>query len=147
MAQTFRQALNAKLASITELTTIVGSAIYPGAVPQTHDYGADGPALTFELPSDARGHVLTGSDGTSAAHVKLTSYAYSKAVTDQMALAIWNAIDGPPGTWGDGTCKIMSVSHQEDSDNDEQPKAATDQWLYIIESEYLIRYRVAIPTL
>ncbi len=96
VAQTFRQALYAKLAAIPELTALVGSAIYPGAVPETHDYGRDGPALTYKVKSYPRNHVLPGSDGTATARVELSACGYQQSQADAVALAIWNALDGVP---------------------------------------------------
>ncbi len=62
--------------------------------------------------------------------------------------AIRNGIDGPPvgNPWG-GFCVIMSVVQQDTTDLDEEPKAATDQWIYHTIIEFNIKYRVAFPTL
>lgn len=64
-----------------------------------------------------------------------------------MMTAIFNAINGPPGSWGDGSCVIISVTQQDEGDDEGPPKAGSDQWIPYIETEYLIRYRVPIPTL
>ena len=147
VTQTFRQALYAKLASISEVSAIVGSAIYPGWLPQTHDLARDGPALTYEIPTDPHGQVLGGSDGTSSAHVKLRGWSYDLSETDPLMLALFNALNGAPGEWGNGTCAIMSVTHQDSSDEDVPPRAGTDLWQPTIVDEYLIRYRIPLPTL
>lgn len=145
--QYFEQALVAELQSIYELVEIVGNAIYVAAVPQTWDFGRNGPALTFIVPTKDRGHVLTGSDGTATARVQIDMWGYSEAAVKTGIEAVRNGIDGTPGTWGDGTCQIISVVQQEDTDMDEPPKAGSDQVLYRTMSEYVVRYRVSIPTL
>ena len=145
--QAFRQALVARLGSIAGLTAIVGDSIYPGALPETHDLGRDGPALTYTIAASPRGHVLSGADGTATARVQLDAWSYALASADAATLAVWNAIDGPPGTWGDGSVAIMSVSHQDEQDDHQPPKAGTDQWTYRITSDYAVKFRTGFPTL
>lgn len=146
-AQTFREALVAKLGSIAALTAIVGESIYPTAIPEGHDLGDDGPALTYAIPSNPRGHVLTGSDGTSAAKVRFEATAYLFSDADRITLALWDALDGEPDSWGDGTCAIKSVSHQDEQDLHQPPRAGSDQWIYRIVSDYRVEYRTGLPTL
>ena len=94
-----------------------------------------------------RGQVLAGSDGTSAARVSLRAWSDQLADVDGITSALFNGINGVPGVWGNGSCVILSVTQQDESDENEPPKAGTDQWQYSIVSEYLVRYRVPIPTL
>ena len=148
MAQLFEQALVAQIKTLTKVTAIIGGSLYKTYLPQTHDLGAQGPALTYSIPTKPRGHVLTGSDGTATARVQIDAWGYSEGVVKQLIEAVWNGIDGlPVNPWGDGTCVIMSVVQQDDSDADEPPKAGTDQPIYHSMSEYNIKYRVVIPTL
>lgn len=152
MSQFFEQALAAKLASIPEVTALLGTqsgggpAIFSGIVPQTWLYD-NGAALTYLVPTKPRGHVLTGSDGTAIPRVQLEASSYSYGLSKRIVEAIWNAIDGVPGAWGDGTCVIMSVVHQDDTDLPSTPKAGSDQPIFSVISEYNIKYRVAIPSL
>jgi Protein of unknown function (DUF3168) len=147
--QTFRQALFSKLTSIPEVTALVGGAIYPGAIPETHSLARDGPALTYTITSYPRGHVLTGSDGTATATVQLSAWAYQESAADAVALAVWNALDGVPiNPWGTGYLWIMSVVHKDEEDLPEPPKAGRDQSTYQIASTYEIRHQVgALPSL
>jgi hypothetical protein len=151
--QYFEQALDAKLNAIPELVAIVGSAIYVGAIPQTHDLTTNGPALTYFVPTKPRGHVLTGSDGTATARVQFDAWCIDTAsgpgvgTTKKIVETIRNAIDGIPGVWGNGGCVIVSVVSQGDSDADEEPKTGTDEWLRHVIAEYSVKYRVGIPTL
>lgn len=145
--QDIREALAAKLFSIPEVTAIVGTAIYPLVVPMTRDFSRDGPALTYEIPSNPRGQVLGGSDGTSDATVTLKLWGYTYGTASAMTSALFSALNGPPGVWGNGTCSIISVTQHDEGDDVGRPFAASDQWIPYIESEYLVRYRVPNPTL
>jgi hypothetical protein len=145
--QGFREALIAKLGSIPEVAAIVGSAIYPGQLPETHDLGRDGPALTYLVVSNPRGHILTGSDGTSTARVRLDAWGYQLSQVDALTTALWEALDGVPDTWGNGTLDVMSVSQGDESDEHEPPRAGSDQWTYHISTDYRVRYRTGFPTL
>lgn len=149
--QFFEQALVAQLSGITALTSILGvqadgtqTAIFKTAIPMTYDFGANGPALTYMVPTKPKGQVLAGGDSTARARIQLDVWAYSVAAPKQAMAAIYDAINGVPGTWGDGSCVIMSVVHQGDTDSDESPKAGTDQWLYHSLSEYMVQYRLSL---
>jgi hypothetical protein len=151
VSQYIEQALVAQLNAIPELATYVGSSIYKSGIPQTHQLDADGPALVYAVDRVC-GHVLTGSDGTAIATAKMVisalgqgGYGIAKLATE----AMWNGIDGAglEQTWGDGSCVIMSVVQQDESDEPAQPKDGSDQWIYGVRSEYAIKYRVTIPTL
>jgi len=147
-AQLFEQALAAKLNAVTALTAIVGSAIYVGHIPETHQLDASGPALTYMVPGKPRGHVLMGSDGTATARVQLDAWSYGYGISKQILEAIRQSIDGiPVNPWGNGTCIIVSVVQQTDIDQSEPPADGSDKWIYHLISEYQIKYRVSLPTL
>lgn len=147
MSQYFEQALESKLGSINSVAALVNGAIYVGFIPQTHDLGAQGPAIAYSLPSRNMGHVLTGSDGTAKATVALRIQSYSYGTTKQILDGIRSAMDGPPSaTWGDGSVTILSVVQTDDVDNPIPPQAGTDQPIFEAETEYDIQYRVSIPS-
>ncbi len=154
--QLFEQALVARLLAIPEITDIVGTDIFVGAIPQTYDLGALGPALTYFVPTKPRGHDLAGSDGTATAQVQIDAWAtpsplYPDAVSDVKAIteAVFNGLNGKPveTSWGDGTCLIMSAVQQNEMDADEPPMGGGDKPVYRTMVEYGIKYRVRIPTL
>lgn len=147
-SQTFRQALYSKLASISELTAIVGPAIYPGALPETHDLGRDGPALTFTVASRPANHQLTGSDGTATASVQLSAWSYQELQSEQIALVLFNALDGlvNDNSWGNGTVLVRSCLQDDEIDMPADPKAGSDQWIYQVPSIYKIKHTVVYPT-
>ncbi len=144
-ALTFRETLLAKLESISDVAAIVGTAIYPGALPMTHDLGADGPAITYTVATYARGHVLTGSDGMATARVQFSAWSFDASESDAITLAIWDALDRPPvNPWVAGGVEIMSVVQVDESDQFEPPRSGGDQWIYQIVSEYAITHRTII---
>jgi hypothetical protein len=147
VAQPFRVALISRLGAIPGLTAIVGTSIYPGQLPEAHDLGIAGPALCYTIPTNPRGQVLSGADGTSIARVKFDAWAYLLSDVDGVTTALWNALDGVPGAWGDGTCTILSVTHQDEEDDHSPPQAGSDQWTYHIASTYSVKYRTGFPTL
>lgn len=143
---TFRQAVYSKLNSMSTVTSIVGSAIYPQVLPETHDLTNAGPALTYSVASDPRGHVLTGPDGTSTATVQISGWASgtnSTASVDAIRQAL-TALDGVTNdsTWGDGSVTIVSVVQRDESDQPEPPKAGRDEWIRQIVSEFSMQYRI-----
>ena len=142
--QIFEEALISKLNANAALTALVGSSIYIAALPQTHDLGAQGPALTYVVPAKPRGHVLVGADGTATARIQLDAWSYSEAACKAILEAIRTNIDGDSlsNVWGDGSVIIMSCIQQDDIDLDEAPEAGTDQVLYHSVSEYSVKYRV-----
>jgi hypothetical protein len=152
--QLFEEALKAKLNATLGLTALLGvipggaPAIFVAAVPQTYDFGRNGAALTYLVPTKPRGHVLTGSDGTAVARVQFDAWGYQEGIVRQIIEAIRQAIDGVPvNPWGTGYVNIVSVVQQNDLDLDEPPKAGTDQWVYRTMSEYNVMYRTGLPTL
>ena len=147
MSQVFEEALVAQLRGIANLTAYVGTSIYKSYIPQTHDLGAQGPALVYSVPTKPMGHVLTGSDGTAVATAQIDLWSYSYATAKRAVEALWHGLDFAPATWGDGTVQIMSVVQQNESDLPQEPQAATDQWTYLISCEYRVQYRVSFPVL
>lgn len=145
--QTFRQALTAKLESIEPVTLIVGDAIYPGALPETHDLRRDGPALTYTVLTNPRGHVLSGSDGTSTARVQLSAWSYNLADSDAITQALFAAIDGVfnDTSWGNGTVTIRSCLQEDESDEPEAVETGMDVWIRQIPNIYSIKHTVTIP--
>ncbi len=150
-AQLFEQALVAKLNSIAELTALLGTdsgspAIFTQAVPQTHNLGANGPALSYTVPTKPFGNVLTGSDGTATARVQIDAWSYTYSTSKAIIGAIRLAMAVPSGTWGDGSCVIMSVVVPDSLDLPEQPRAGSDQWIYHVVQELHVKYRVPLPS-
>lgn len=150
--QTFRQALVAKLLSVSDLTAIVGTAIYPGAIPQTHDLRKDGPALTYSLmkfPLTRHiGRVVTGGfEGILSARVQLSAWSYRYADVDAITDVLFAALEGTLNRtdWGNGTVTIVSATKGEEVDLTLPSGIADYRWIHQIASEYEIRYRVPIP--
>jgi hypothetical protein len=147
--QTFRLALSAKLESIRDLISIVGDSIYPGALPETHDLKRDGPALTWTVETNPRGHVLSGSDGTSTARVQISAWSYNLTDSDAIALALALALDGlfNDTSWGNGTVTIRSCLQEDESDQPDPVETGMDVWVRQVVNTYSIKHTVTIPTL
>lgn len=149
VAQTFRQALRAKLLSLVDLAAIVGRSVYPGGLPPTHDLARDGPALTYDVAKNtlrtarAFGHVLTGSDGTVDALVKLTAESYTFADVDAISLILYERLDGVRNAtdWGDGTNVVMSCLHGPEQDQSGPAPVGRPGLIYRITVEFWVRYR------
>lgn len=148
MSQLFEQALVARLLAIPGLMGLLGTqAVVKTGYPETWDLGVKGPVLTYSVPTKPRGQVLSGSSGVAVARVQIDAWAYSVSAPKLILEAIFNGINGVPGVWGDGTCVILSCVQSDEMDLDEPPKTGSDQWLYHSFCEYMIKYRVALPTL
>jgi hypothetical protein len=145
---TFREALLAKLQSIPAVRALVGVAIYPGALPETHDLDRDGPALSYTVATLPRNHHLMGSDGTATARVQISAWAERESDADALALAIVDAIDGVYNdpTWGDGSIVVRSCLQEDEADEPEAPRAGRDQWLRHVPNVYSIKHTVDYPT-
>jgi hypothetical protein len=147
--QWFEQALVAELQSIPALTSILGTqaggspAIFKTGPPQTWQYSTNGTCLSYTIPTKPKGQVLTGSDGTATARVQLDLWSFTQSDVKMAMQAIFNDINGPFQTWGNGTCVIVSSVHQADNDADEAPQTGSDQWLYHSFSEYQVMYRLS----
>lgn len=151
MSLLFEQAMLSRLQSITALNSIVGSAIFKTAIPETHDLQRDGPALTYSLPTKTDEHILTGSDGTATATVQLDAWglgANASINVKNIIEVIRLAIDGATiSQWGGNNgVLIQRVIQSTDTDLDEKPEAGSDMWLRHTVSEYSIRYYVPIPS-
>ena len=146
--QPFREALRAKLLSLTELTDIVGEHVYPVILPQTHNLDADGPAITYGVTKFPRGfvrefgHVLSGSSGAILARVQLSAWGYLFGVVDRIGLMFFEQLDGIHNVddWGDGTIIIMSCLHGQELDQAHLPQGG-GRLVYQIASEFQVEYR------
>src|SRR5215831_17500935 len=109
MTLTFRETLIAKLQSITDLTDLVGTNIFPGAIPETHDFTSMGPALTYRISSYPPGKVLAGPDGTAAPRVQFDAWSFEFHEADAVTQAISSAIFRPPeNPWATDGVEILS---------------------------------------
>jgi hypothetical protein len=137
-----RQAVYSRLASSPAIAALIGARIHFGALPQSIDL-ADGPALTYMVPSRSYGHVLCGSDGTSSARVQITAHSYRQAASDQLIQAVRDSFQGFVGTIGG--LVITACIFDNEVDLPSPPFAGTDQWTYSVAADYQINHRVSLP--
>lgn len=143
VSMSFRETLVARLRGASTIQSIVGNAIHPGSIPETHDLGADGPALAYQIISSSKGQTLGGPDGTVSNRVQFSAFSYTQTDVDAIAEALFSLLSGPPdGPWVEGGVEIVSASHQQDIDLPLAPGAGSDQWIYQTVSEYVIRHRL-----
>lgn len=147
MPQDFRQTLKAKLQSIAALQSIIGGALYADVLPQTHDLGAQGPALSYTIITYPRGQVMGGLDGTGNARVQISAWSYSKAQSVAIQEAILPVLNTVPiaNPWGDGTIFIKSCTHQDESDQTEKADDGSDRYVHQIYSEWQINHYLMAP--
>jgi hypothetical protein len=142
LVQALRQAVYARLAGSQAITTLVGSRIYFGALPQTSNIWA-APAITYAVISRPYGHTLVGADGTSQARVQITAHAVSVALCDQISQAVRDSFDGFAGSMSG--VKVTACILDNEIDLPTPPVAGTDQWTHSIASDYQINHRVSLP--
>lgn len=147
-AMTFRRALRIKLTSIVPVAGIVGHAIYPGGLPNGHDLINQGPALVYAVyrfPGlhSRPGHNLAGSDGTVLVRVRLSAWSFQYSDADAITAALYDALEGVRlETWG--SVEIIACIHALETDHAHKDKDLRTPY-YQIDSEYDVRYRVAVP--
>jgi hypothetical protein len=138
-----RQAVYNRLLASTAITDLVGARIYFGALPQSLSLD-DGPALSYTVVTRTYGHVLQGADGTSQGRVQISSYAYTEQLADRIAQAVRDCWDGFRGFIGG--LEVTACVLDNETDLSSPPAASTDQWLYMIASDYQVNHRVSLPS-
>ena len=138
-----REAIQARLLASPAITTLVGSRIYFGALPQTASL-LTGPALTFSIISRPYGLNLGGADGTSSGHIQFSAWSLYQKTSDQLAQAVRDRFCGFAGSIGG--LEITACIPEDEVDLPEPPRAGTDQWLYHIAVNYRMNHRVSLPT-
>jgi hypothetical protein len=138
-----REAVYSRLLASTAITNLVGTRIYFGALPQSISLD-DGPALSYTVVTRAYGHVLQGADGTSQGRVQISSYAFTQKMADRIAQAVRDCWDGFRGFIGG--LEVTACVLDNETDLPTPPAASTDQWLYMIASDYQVNHRVSLPS-
>jgi hypothetical protein len=146
---TFRRALRDQLRTIDGLVELIGSSIYPNAIPQSHDL-TKGPALTYSVEKmpGSRGHVLahtlSGSDGTVEARVTLSAWGLRYSDVDAISVVLFDALDGLINVTWSGVPIVTSFRGPEEDVS--EPPTDGEPRVFHIACDYFIRYRIAIPS-
>lgn len=115
---TLEQDLLAQLRTITALTAIVGTNIYPVVLPNSVDARAQ-PWMTYQMVSRTQLYSLACDSFCVRKRVALNvwSQSYSDVVTAQKA--IWSALSGFQGTFPNGTqIHLVELANASDSFED-----------------------------
>jgi hypothetical protein len=112
---TIEQDLDAQLRTISDLTAIVGTNIFPVALPKGVSATAQ-PWMTYQSVSRAQLYALSGDSYCVRKRVAINiwSAAYSDVVAAQKA--IWSALSGFQGTFPNGTqIHLVELANANDS--------------------------------
>lgn len=86
------------------VSALIGSRFYPHKLPQSPTL----PAVTYQVISELRGHVMSGADGTPGTRVQIDAWASTMADALAVADAIRARLDGYAGTLA-GSTKAQGV--------------------------------------
>jgi hypothetical protein len=139
-ATTFESALVARLKANPAITAIVGTRIYPLAIPQKGQL----PALVYAIPSTDRVRNLAGAAGVAVARVlidaRATTYATVKAL--QELLRQYDGFDGVLA----GDVVVMNTRMEDQGDEFEWPGGTgTDQGTHHLTLTFNFKYRESLP--
>jgi hypothetical protein len=135
-----RVALHSLMSGEAELTDVVGTRIYPAPRPQS----AVLPCLTYRLITGNPGHDLRASDGTVRSRFQIEAWSRTTAEAAALSVGLFNALDGFVGTV-DGV-RITWIAKLDEADLSSLESDGTGDPKRRIVSDYLVQYRVAIPT-
>lgn len=135
-----RSSLRTYLAAQSGISNIVGTRIYPVALPQK----ATRPALTYSRVTGGHYHNLTSATGAAIPTFEIDCWADSYEGADVLAEAVRQEMQGLRGTWGSDAVKSVVLDDEEDSYSD--PIDASDKGVYRITLRYRIMYTESIPT-
>jgi hypothetical protein len=135
-----RIALQSLMSGEADLTATVGTRIYPAPRPQS----AVLPCLTYRLITGNPGHDLVAADGTVRSRFQVEAWSRTTAEAAALSVGLFNSLDGFVGTV-DGV-RITWVAKLDEADLSSLESDGTGDPKRRIVSDYLVQYRVAIPT-
>lgn len=138
----FESALVAKLNAISALAPIVGSRIFPAAVPESQVT----PAVSYVVEKSDREFTLKASDGVVYAHVNLGLRSFTKADTNGGREAIRNSLNGFSGNLA-SSVRVDFAKLIDEDDGYEQPDASNDKGTFWMVLTFQFKYREPLPTL
>lgn len=141
---TLREAVVAKLNSITALTNSVNTRIYYEDPSQLSIY----PCVVVQIPDRGWDHNLDGADGVSTATVHIEAISQYESVTMACLEAVRNQLDGFRGYFTNSNTgvAVMTCLLQDEFDQTTPPLAGSDLWIYHMVHEYRLKHRVPFPT-
>ena len=137
-----RTDLKTHLEAQTGITNLVSTRIFGIKRPQKN---RTLPAITYERLSGGHDHTLSSAAGSAMPRFRIHCWATTYVGADTLAEAVRNEMQGFSGAMGSTT--THSVILEDESDEYEDPEDASDQGVYGIALDYLIRYVESLPTL
>jgi hypothetical protein len=134
-------AVRAHVAANAGVAALVGTRIYPDALPQGYNAKTIGPALVYVKFPAIRGRLINGLDGIARARIEFTAYASTRATADAVDRAV--LMSGLIGFTGDmGGIEIESLNVEGDGQSlDESPTDGTQSHRYLTVSDYIVTYQ------
>ncbi len=134
-----RAGLNTYLRAQSGIVALVGNRIRPGFRPQVETL----PALTYTVIDNPRLHGLSGVNAQAVARVQFDCWGSTLADCVSIKRALEVALDGYSGDLGGVACKwARQVSER---DLHEEPKDASDRWVYRITVDYHLKHVSPAP--
>ena len=127
------------LLTVSAVTDIVGSRIFPRMMPQ----GESLPAVVFSLIGSTSEPRLLGASGGVRALVQIDCYAETHIVCNNLAEKIRLSLHGYSGTAGSSTVEAMLDAKREMFD---APTDASDVPAYRVSLDFEIWHNEAIPS-
>lgn len=128
------------LAAQAAVSSLVGTRIYPDALPQD----ATRPALVFTVISSVGEHHLTAAAGIARAIVQIDCYADTRLAANALSEAVRGEMQGYRGAMGSEyvqCCHLQNRIYDYDT-----PEHGSDQGLYRVIMEWLIWHTESVPT-
>jgi hypothetical protein len=139
-ATTFESALVARLKANPAITAIVGTRIYPLAIPQKGQL----PALVYAIPSTDRVRNLAGAAGVAVARVLIDARATTYAVVKSLQ-ELLRQYDGFDGVLA-GDVIVLNTRMEDQGDEFEWPGGTgTDVGTHHLTLTFNFKYRESLP--
>lgn len=131
------------LKSRTSITDIVGTRVYSYYLPQGTRY----PAIVYRVVSATHDHTISASPalGIMSCRIQLDIVSDRLSQVSILNEAIRQELDGYSGAMGNATCIRCKLANEIGFVT--EPEDASDTWIYRRAVDYLVRYKISIPTL
>ena len=137
-----RSDLKTYLESKSTITAVVSTRIFGVKRPQKI---RTLPAITFERMNGGHDHTLSAAAGSAIPRFRIRCWAATYVAADALAEILRNVMQGYRGTMGSTT--VQSVILDDEFDEYEESEDGSDQGVFGIAHDYLIRYVESVPTL
>ncbi len=129
------KALYAKLASVSAITALVGTRIYPELGPQK---GKTFPMIVYSSDDKQEVEIYSGGTGLVSRRVTLACIDDDYAGAIELAEAVRAGISWAEGTWG--TVTVQGCFPEGQTDDKLVGEGTEQQVLYVSEVDFLIWY-------